>query len=699
MLSGKTKTPPPAAPAPISYASVTAASNKPKPAPAPAPAPAPTPTPTQSQPQAASQAPTNPPPAPLSLLTALDRPSGPPVQPSIALAHEDPLQGQQGQQGQLLLPPGHPSSAVGSGTNRVPSPRSLAPGMSLPPGLGPSPKAPPNLEPPGRGAEGSGWDNVNSINSAGVGVGAGAGGSTIQGLVPLQAGQVQMQLPPGLRVVPFSEFEQLQQQQMHQQQRAERQQPISAQEPISPPRGQPQPEQQQQPDQPQQQQQQQQEQQQQQQLLMQQHMQQQMQQLTPQQQYQLMLQYQQQQLLLQQQRQQQLMYAQQRAHLQPFEGPDGPAYPHAAFGPPAQPVMMLDSNNPYLTNNGRAILPVPLDPRDPRSDIFNNNQYRPPMPPPMSHSHQGHPSTGLPLPPGMQPGAFSGSGVMGGFGGMLDSMSMGPGSHGSDRSDPREGEQRVQGGGSVGGLLSTSHSHHSNNAGLFGDRHTSSHGPKLGGPNMGLYGGPSNAAGVIGGLIRPQGPDYRNIGGLMSGGRSQGLGLMDRDLGGSFHREQGGRDPRDMRQGGGGGMGRDLGPGLGNAFRRPEEREFRPPAPGSLEAVLLAKAAEQQPKKSLGLYRITRNQSGTISIFVQGRSGEDILLDIDDLQLKPGTFMDIKWELPKSVYTDPSQGDLCLGLVRYGAGSNYPCIVAKSLSKNGRSTVQGKDMFGNEVRP
>lgn len=145
---------------------------------------------------------------------------------------------------------------------------------------------------------------------------------------------------------------------------------------------------------------------------------------------------------------------------------------------------------------------------------------------------------------------------------------------------------------------------------------------------------------------------------------------------------------------------RQVPPNMLQQLNRPSHDLLQSLPRSSLEGLLAAPKPppEREPiKKPAGLYRITRNQSGSISIYVSGKNGADILLDIDELQLKPGTFMDIKWELPRSVYSDRAHEDLSLGLVRYGAGSNFPCIVAKSLAKNSRSTVKTADMFGNEV--
>ena len=61
--------------------------------------------------------------------------------------------------------------------------------------------------------------------------------------------------------------------------------------------------------------------------------------------------------------------------------------------------------------------------------------------------------------------------------------------------------------------------------------------------------------------------------------------------------------------------------------------------------------------------------------------------------------MEIGWTLPAEEFMGPQAtgADFVVGLVRYGAGTNSPGIVSKSVGKVGRGITRTRDMFGNEI--
>lgn len=113
---------------------------------------------------------------------------------------------------------------------------------------------------------------------------------------------------------------------------------------------------------------------------------------------------------------------------------------------------------------------------------------------------------------------------------------------------------------------------------------------------------------------------------------------------------------------------------------------------------------QQQPntvaKKPVGIYRVTKNQTGTINISFQMKKGSaDQKLNMEGTPLRPGTYMEVDWELPVEEFYGQAarDADFVIGLVRYGAGSNSPGVVSKSLDKHSKGTGRSKDMFGNDV--
>ena len=108
----------------------------------------------------------------------------------------------------------------------------------------------------------------------------------------------------------------------------------------------------------------------------------------------------------------------------------------------------------------------------------------------------------------------------------------------------------------------------------------------------------------------------------------------------------------------------------------------------------------QQNSRPPALFRITRNQQGVINVFYQIRKDTpEVPLDVDGTVLKPGTYMEIEWQLPLEQFTGPQarDADFVLGLVRYGAGTNAPGIVTKGVGRLGRNVIRTRDMFGNEI--
>jgi hypothetical protein len=103
------------------------------------------------------------------------------------------------------------------------------------------------------------------------------------------------------------------------------------------------------------------------------------------------------------------------------------------------------------------------------------------------------------------------------------------------------------------------------------------------------------------------------------------------------------------------------------------------------------------------LWRQTAAQPGTVVITekrVINRNTDYVMCDAA-CSMRPGSFMAVLWELPASFFDPPastnnssssgnSQGQaegssIVIGLVRYGATANSPCIVARPLFPDGKN--------------
>lgn len=104
-------------------------------------------------------------------------------------------------------------------------------------------------------------------------------------------------------------------------------------------------------------------------------------------------------------------------------------------------------------------------------------------------------------------------------------------------------------------------------------------------------------------------------------------------------------------------------------------------------------------------FRTTRNQTGTLQISLQNNKKQDFFPK-STIILSPGNFMNIYWTLLEADNNGASAGsnsmpDIVIGLNRYGALTNMPCIITKPIGKNyikdtdekGRPVLKGRMQF------
>lgn len=112
--------------------------------------------------------------------------------------------------------------------------------------------------------------------------------------------------------------------------------------------------------------------------------------------------------------------------------------------------------------------------------------------------------------------------------------------------------------------------------------------------------------------------------------------------------------------------------------------------------------AKEDAKPATRAYRTTRNQRGKLSVSLLNQKKQDFFPKTQII-LRPSSNFNVHWSIPESEVdaTLTPSPDLSIALTRYGSLVNLPCIIAKSVGKNfkkslneeGIPVLQGKVPF------